>query len=188
MRHGDQLDVEWADRAPVPERNDLERKAVDQSHLGELRLEHLGGKGRGVNRDAGELRPQIHHGAEMILMRVGEQEADDIVLLLLDEADIGEDHIDARLGLAAEGDSHIDDEPFARAIAPVAVEIQIHADLAHAAKRQEDEIGSLSIGFFRHVWVSAPHRLKKKTSPAAIRYSEPSAVSSLSAPSASRPP
>ncbi len=187
MRHGDQLDIEGTDRAAVAERNGLERKAVEAAKLGELHLEHLGGKRRGVDRDPAQLRPEIGHRAEMILMRVGEQQADDVVPLLLEEAYVGKDDIDAGLGVAAEGDAHVDDEPFARAAAPIAIEIQVHPDLAHAAERQEDEIGSLSIRFSRHVGVSAPHRLKKKTSPAEMRCSPPSGVSRRSAPSASNP-
>ena len=115
MRHVDQLDVERADRAAAAERHDMQREAVDEAHLGELRFQHLGGEGRGIDRDAGELRPEIDHRAEMILMRVGQQQADDIVPLLLDEADVGKDDVDAGLGLAAEGHAHVDDEPFARA-------------------------------------------------------------------------
>ncbi len=144
----------------MAERDGLEREAVDQAQLGELHLEHLGGERRGIDRDAGEPGPQIDHRAEMILMRVGQQQAGDVVPLLLDEADVGQDDVDAGLGLAAEGHAHIDDQPLARAVAPVAVEIQVHADLAHAAERQEDEIGSLCLRFFRHMGASAPHRVK----------------------------
>ena len=155
--------------------------------LGEFRFQHLGGERRGIDRDAAELRPEIDHRAEMILMRVGEQQAVDVVALVLEEADVGQDDVDAGLGVAAEGDAHVDDQPLARAAAAIAVEIQIHADLAHAAQRQEDEIGSLSIRSARHVGVFAPHRLKKNTSPAEMRCSPPSGVSSRNAPSASNP-
>ena len=150
MGHADQLDIERADLAAIPHRDDLQGEAVDEADLGELRFEHLGGEGRGVDRDSGERGPQIGHGAEMIFMRVGEQEPGDIVPLFLDEPNVGKDHIDAGLGLAAEGDAHIDDEPFAGALAAVAVEVEIHADLAHAAERQEDEIGFRCVRFARH--------------------------------------
>ena len=123
----------------------------------------------------------------MIFMRMGEQQADDIRALLLKEADVGKDNVDARLLVAAKGDAHVDDEPLAVALAAIAVEIEIHADLANAAERHEDEFG-LSVRFSRHVAAARPHRLEKKTSPAVTRYSPPPGISSLRAPSASRPP
>ncbi len=151
MRHADQLDIEGADGAAVSERHDLERKAVEHTHLRELRLEHLGGEGGGIDGDAAKERPEIDHCAEMVLVRMGEQEAGDIVALLLEEADVGEDDVDARLLVAAEGDAHVDDQPLARPRAAVAVEVEIHADLANAAERHEDELGAFSVRFSRHV-------------------------------------
>ncbi len=151
MGHANELDLEGTDGAPAAERHDLKGKAIDQAHLGELRFEHLGGEGRGVDRDAAKLRPEIDDRAEMILMGVREQEAGNVVPLLHDEADIRENDINARLKVAAESDTHVDDEPVARAVPSIAVEVEIHADLAHAAERQEDELGPLSIRFSGHV-------------------------------------
>src|SRR4029077_20823140 len=131
---------------------------------------------------------EVNDSAEMILMGVREQETGDIVPLLLDETDVWEDKVDAGLVLGAESDAHVDDQPLARAGPAITVEVEIHDDLAHAAEREEDELGPLTVLFWSHVGVSPPHRLEKKTSPAKMRCSAPSGVKNLSAPSASRPP
>ncbi len=123
----------------------------------------------------------------MVLMRMGEQEAGEIVLFLGEEADVGKNDVDARLGLAAEGHAHVDDQPVAVPLAAIAVEVEIHADLANAAERHEDELGLFSVRFSRHVAGFGSHRLKN-TSPAVTRYSPPSGIRSLSAPSESSPP
>ena len=54
------------------------------------------------------------------------------------------------LRLAAEGDAHVDDEPLAVVGRAIAVEIEVHADLAHAAKRHEHELWPLSVGTSGH--------------------------------------
>ncbi len=71
----------------------------------------------------------------MIFMGVGEKQAGDVMPLFFNKGDVGKDHIDARFGLAPERHAHIDNEPFARALAAIAVKVKIHADLAHTAKR-----------------------------------------------------
>ena len=86
----------------------------------------------------------------MILMGVGEEQGLQVRALRLEEADVGKDHVDAGLGLAAEGDAHVDDEPLAVVGRPIAVEIEVHADLAHAAKGDEHELWPLSVGTSGH--------------------------------------
>ena len=71
----------------------------------------------------------------MVLMAVGEDDAEQIGAPLLDEGEIGQDQLDARIGGIGEGHAEIDHHPFALA----AVEIDVHADLARAAEREEEE-------------------------------------------------
>ncbi len=55
--------------------------------------------------------------------------------------DVGQDEVDARQRRVREGDADIDDDPLARARRAEAVEREVHADLADAAERHEDEFG-----------------------------------------------
>ena len=75
----------------------------------------------------------------MVLVGVGDDEADEILLRLLDEGEVGHDQIDARQILAGEGEAEVDHQPFAAARRAEAVERAIHADLAEAAERRENE-------------------------------------------------
>ncbi len=97
-----------------------------------------GGEGRGVERRA-QARPQPGQSADMVLVRMGQDDADNVIGILLDKGRIGHDQIHARRGLIAEGHADIDDDPLAVIGRAIAVAIEIHADLVRAAQRQEDE-------------------------------------------------
>src|SRR6187200_573871 len=113
MRHGDELDVERPDLVAMAERYDVQREIMEEPGLAELRLEHRGGEGRGIDGNAAEPWPQIDHGAEMILMRVGQEQPLEVRALGLEEGDVGKDHVDPRLGVAAKSEAQVDDEPLA---------------------------------------------------------------------------
>ena len=134
----------------MAERYDVQREIMEEPGLAELRLEHRGGEGRGIDGNAAEPWPQIDHGAEMILMRVGQEQPLEVGALGLEEGDVGKDQVDPRLGVAAKGDPQVDDEPLAVVGRPVAVEIQVHADLPHAANGDEHELRPLSVGTAGH--------------------------------------
>ena len=53
---------------------------------------------------------------------------------------VGQDDLDARRGLVAEGHAEIDHDPLAGVRRAEAVEIEVHADLVRPAERQEDEL------------------------------------------------
>src|SRR6185503_15376845 len=55
-------------------------------------------------------------------------------------ANVGENQVDARQVVARERDAEIDREPLARVLAPQPVDREVHADLADAAQRREDEL------------------------------------------------
>src|SRR3546814_6262537 len=82
----------------------------------------------------------------MILMAMGEDDAGQHLAALLDEGEIGQDDVDAGIMGIGEGDAEIDHQPFAVA----AVEIDVHAELARAAKREEEEFvtGLHALSFF----------------------------------------
>ena len=75
----------------------------------------------------------------MILMRMGDDEADEILPHLLDETGVGDHHVDARELRSREGDAAIDHQPFHAALRAKAIKGEIHPDLAKASERHEDE-------------------------------------------------
>ena len=63
----------------------------------------------------------------MVLMRVRRDDAEQLVAALHNETWVGHDDIDPRLMLLlAKGDAAIDDQP----LTPIAVNVEVHADLA----------------------------------------------------------
>src|SRR4029079_5657842 len=98
-----------------------------------------GGERRGVDRRL-ETRPQLDHGADMVLVRVRDDDAGEVGTVFLDEAHVRKDDVDAGIVLAlGEGDAAVDHQPAARVLRAEAVEVGVHADLAETAERQEYE-------------------------------------------------
>ncbi len=76
----------------------------------------------------------------MILMRMGGDDAQDILVLFGQETHIGHQHVDARhAAFAPEQHAAIDDDPLPVIGRAEAIGVEIHADLARSAKRQEDQ-------------------------------------------------
>ncbi len=72
----------------------------------------------------------------MVFMRMGRDDPQEAVAAFDDKGGVGHDHIDPGLVLLlAEGDAAIDDQP----LAAIAVEVEVHPDLAGAAEREEIE-------------------------------------------------
>src|SRR3546814_18260816 len=69
----------------------------------------------------------------MVFMAVGEDDAEQVRLALLDEGDVGQDELDPGIGGIGEGEAEIDHHPFALG----ALDIDDHAALAPAATRAE---------------------------------------------------
>src|SRR3546814_12856959 len=72
----------------------------------------------------------------MVLMGMGQDDAEKILAPLLYEADVRHEDVDARRRLVAERNAEVDHQPFA----VDRIEIEIHPDLVRAAERQEAEI------------------------------------------------
>ena len=76
----------------------------------------------------------------MVLMGVGGDDAQHVLAPLGEKRDIGHDEVDAGRGcLAAEQHAAIDHDPLRVVGRPEAIGVEIHADLARPAQRQEDE-------------------------------------------------
>ena len=76
----------------------------------------------------------------MVLMGMRQHEADQVLALFFQKADVGHDQIDAgQMLLVAEGHPEIDREPGALMAVAEAVDRQVHADLADAAERRKGQ-------------------------------------------------
>ncbi len=89
---------------------------------------------------AAEAVPEVGHGADMVLVGMGEHQAGQTVAALLDELRVGQDDVDPRRGAVVEGDAHVDHQPAAVSGRSQAVEIEVHPDLAGAAERDEKKV------------------------------------------------
>src|SRR5215475_3497745 len=102
----------------------------------------------------------------MILVRMSQHQAGDVVALFHQVADIGEYQINARkMLLRGKRHAEVDSQPGAPAFVAEAVNRQIHADLADPAER------------CKHQFLSGSHGdrpPKPKTSPAVIAVTLPS--------------
>ena len=81
--HEPQRERRQIDRAA--RRDDMQLHLVEQLHLGQLAPQHRGGERRGIDRTA-QLRPQPGHGADVVLVRVGDDQPDQPVAPVGDEA------------------------------------------------------------------------------------------------------
>src|SRR5690606_6161481 len=132
--------------------------------------QHARGERRGVN-GCTEPRPHVDDRAEVVLVRMGQDDPDERTALLFDEAQIGKHDIDARLVLVREGQTEVDHEPAACVFRTNAVKVDVEADLAEAAEAHEDDLvlagpapGSC-LPCFRHCRSLTPAATPNDTSP-----------------------
>ncbi len=150
----DVFDLERPERDAVAGLDDVDRHRLGVGLAGDLGRKQVGGEGRRVDRHL-EPRPQIDQRAEVILVGVGDDDAEEVDAFLLEVADIGEDQIDAgQIGMG-EGDAEIDRQPDAVMAGAEAVEAEVHADLADPAERQEDQF---VLGGARHAGLPAARK------------------------------
>jgi len=114
---------------------DLVQRRGVQAGPRELETGQRGRERRRVDR-AFQPLPKIGQRTQVILMGVGQHNADQPVAARHDEGRIGHHHIVLGKGIVAEGDPDIDDQPGTI----VAVQGQVHADLAGAAQGQEQHL------------------------------------------------
>src|SRR3954469_15396836 len=99
----------------------------------------------------------------MILMRMSKHKPKQIAPLRDQECDVRHDQVDAGQFLARERNAEIDRDPFAAGSLADPLEGEVHADLANATERREQELA-------RH---QACTRAGLNTSPAVIASSDP---------------
>jgi hypothetical protein len=75
----------------------------------------------------------------MILVRVGDHQPAELVPPLGDIGRIGHHHLDLRQLAAAEPDAAVNRQEALAARPVIAVQVQVHADFARPAKRQEGQ-------------------------------------------------
>ena len=141
MRNRHEVDVE---------RPDIEAGALrhlDNGHLGgvgvllELALEQVRGELGHVDGRA-QARPHLGHSADVILMRMGDEDAGEAFPLLLDEAQIGQHDIHPRFGIVREGDAAVDHQPLPVFWRADTVEIDVKTDFADSAQGQKHKFGA----------------------------------------------
>ena len=153
---------------------DMEGGEVDGATWGHLGNHHLpdafgalvqlasqqrGGEGRGIDR-ATQLRPQIGHGAHMVFVGMGEHEARQPLPAPGHEARVGHDEIDTGKLAAGESDAQVAHQP----PTVIFVEVEVHADLAGTAQRQEVERGGHGQPAGRRLRCQTSHRPRTVTS------------------------
>ena len=143
MRERDQPDRKGLEIDAAVVRDDVELDLTFEPLL----LQFLGNDARrepvGIDRHL-EIGREIRDGADMILMRVGEDDADEVLAAFLDEGGVGHDDVDAWIIGIPEGHAQIDHQPFA--IAPV--QVAVHADFARPAKCEEEQFFTWSCHSF----------------------------------------
>ncbi len=72
----------------------------------------------------------------MIFVRVGQDQAKQLVLAFLDKGRVGHDYIDARQAFLAERNPHIDHQP----LIVIAIKVQVHANFAGTSERHEQNV------------------------------------------------
>ena len=154
VRHADHLQIERADAEAAVVGDQPQRHLGLEAAAGELATQRGHGERRRIDRTA-QPRPQIGHRAEMVLVGVGEQQAVELVAALGDERRIGHDHVGAGNTVAAERDAAVDHQPAVLVARAIAVEVEVHADLAGPAQWQEQQFG-------RCVGPGRGHRVRRR--------------------------
>ena len=136
------------DRVADPERHDVERADVDlvaglegedrvvvELVLLDLVAEEAAGERAGIDRHARELGQDEGQRADVVLVGVGDEERPDLVAVLLEIADVGDDEVDAEHLLVGEHEAAVDDDD----VVAVLEHVHVLADLPHPAERDDAE-------------------------------------------------
>ena len=132
MSECDELDGKRADLEAAAERHLGDRHLVREVDFLELATEHRGGKAGGIDR-APQPWPQMWYRAKVILVGMGEDQAQQFLAPGFDEGGVRHQEIDAGGGLIRECDAEIDHQPFPGK----SVQVQVHADFVGPAQGQE---------------------------------------------------
>src|SRR5439155_14219488 len=138
MRHADEFDVERPDGESAVECDDIDRNVRCARLAPALGLEQRGREWGGVDRHL-QLRPQIEEGAEMIFVRVGQDDAEEIAAFLDEIANIGEYEVYPGKIISRKCHPEIDRDPLPRVLLTEPVESEVHPDLARSTEWREDK-------------------------------------------------
>ena len=125
VRDGQELQVERADLELAAGLHDVNPDLVDQPGFPQLALEDGGGERRRIDR-AAHLPPQVGDCADVVLVRMGDDQGQQVVPPLGDETGVGHHDLDLGVLVAPETDAAVDRQPLPAG----AVEIKVHAYLA----------------------------------------------------------
>ena len=134
MRQRDEADPERPQLDAPAALDDVELHLSGEPLFLELAGDQAGGERRREQRRL-QLLGEIGQRADMILVAVSQDDAGEPLLLILDELEVGQDQVDAGIVGIGEGQAEVDHDPLAAA----AVEIDVHANLARAAERDEQQ-------------------------------------------------
>ena len=145
MRHRDEFEVKRTRTETALSRHLVNVDLGAAGKLGQFRLQHPTGEGRGINRRA-QRWPQFHDRTNVVLVRMRDDDAGKLVALGLNEPQIGKYDVDAGLGLSRKCDPQIDHDPLTIIRRADAIEIDIHPDFAEAAQGNEYGLFTIGIG------------------------------------------
>jgi hypothetical protein len=129
------LNIKTIDTMSMPRRHLKQRHLFEQSRPRQFWSQQCQRKGGCIDGTT-QARPQIGHRAHVILVRMGNEQCRQTVAAFFDKAWIRHLHARPRLTVACKCNTAIDHEP----TLVVAVEIEVHANLAGSAKRQKPEV------------------------------------------------
>jgi hypothetical protein len=93
---GDEFEVEGADGEAIALGDDVEAR-VGQAVFAQLRCDECQREVGSVDRNVASQLEQVGHGTDVVLVPVGEDEADDVVHAILDPGEIRQDEVNAGL-------------------------------------------------------------------------------------------
>ena len=131
---GHELEVERAERDPVALLDDVVDRLLEPV-LAQLAAEQGEGQLRADERDVAALAEEVRRGADVVLVAVGEDQRLDLVELVADRVEVGEDQVDTGVVVLGEEDAAVDDQQ-----AVVVLEDgHVATDLAEPAERDDPE-------------------------------------------------
>jgi hypothetical protein len=161
-RHGEGVGDRVVDRDELElERTEVHDVALGHRVLGrvlelvllELRLEEGQRQLGADDRDVAALAQQVRDTADVVLVAVRQDDADDVLQTVTDRTEVGEDQIDTGLGLLGEEDAAVDDED----LAAVLERRHVASDLAESSQRDDAQGAFGQCGRSRELQVHVAH-------------------------------
>ncbi len=152
MGDGDELKVEGTDGEAIALGDDGEAR-VGQAVFAQLGGDEGQRQVGSVDRNIASQLEEVGHGADVVLVAVGEDKADDVVHAIFDPGEIRQDQVDAGLGLLGEEDATVHDQE----LAPVFEDVHVAADLAETSQRDHSQCAIFQGRGFAEVLVQRLH-------------------------------